>query len=118
MSAGSGGGGWARQSTLTSCTLTGAGLSVSSLLKARVTQPTLWVAPALSAACTPVALNGSIKPSPSGSSKAANSSPRSISLDSRHSRLPLPGLRSEEHTSELQSRGHLVCRLLLEKTQR
>src|SRR5690625_1554571 len=24
--------------------------------------------------------------------------------------------RSEEHTSELQSRGHLVCRLLLEKT--
>src|SRR5690625_5564675 len=25
------------------------------------------------------------------------------------------GLRSEEHTSELQSRGHLVCRLLLVK---
>src|SRR5690625_6611838 len=25
------------------------------------------------------------------------------------------GMRSEEHTSELQSRGHLVCRLLLEK---
>src|SRR5690625_5942289 len=25
------------------------------------------------------------------------------------------GFRSEEHTSELQSRGHLVCRLLLEK---
>src|SRR5437660_2153643 len=25
------------------------------------------------------------------------------------------GLRSEEHTSELQSRGHLVCRLLLER---
>src|SRR5690625_7107805 len=24
-------------------------------------------------------------------------------------------MRSEEHTSELQSRGHLVCRLLLEK---
>src|SRR5439155_4227396 len=36
-------------------------------------------------------------------------------------RLQLPGdspvncSRSEEHTSELQSRGHLVCRLLLEK---
>src|SRR5690625_5971841 len=31
---------------------------------------------------------------------------------------PRPGLpvaRSEEHTSELQSRGHLVCRLLLAK---
>src|SRR5690625_1139727 len=33
-------------------------------------------------------------------------------------RLPLIDVddyRSEEHTSELQSRGHLVCRLLLEK---
>src|SRR2546429_10015506 len=28
---------------------------------------------------------------------------------------PLSNLRSEEHTSELQSRLHLVCRLLLEK---
>src|SRR5690625_6835227 len=27
----------------------------------------------------------------------------------------LRAARSEEHTSELQSRGHLVCRLLLEK---
>src|SRR3712207_8802315 len=27
------------------------------------------------------------------------------------------GIRSEEHTSELQSRQYLVCRLLLEKTQ-
>src|SRR5690625_6970078 len=27
---------------------------------------------------------------------------------------PETRLRSEEHTSELQSRGHLVCRLLLE----
>src|SRR5439155_12783858 len=27
----------------------------------------------------------------------------------------LSHMRSEEHTSELQSRGHLVCRLLLEK---
>src|SRR5258707_4113392 len=26
-----------------------------------------------------------------------------------------PGVRSEEHTSELQSRQYLVCRLLLEK---
>src|SRR5690554_7048439 len=29
--------------------------------------------------------------------------------------LRLLGIRSEEHTSELQSRPHLVCRLLLEK---
>src|SRR2546429_4792874 len=31
------------------------------------------------------------------------------------SRSTLLGPRSEEHTSELQSRLHLVCRLLLEK---
>src|SRR5439155_18795178 len=30
-------------------------------------------------------------------------------------RRPELARRSEEHTSELQSRGHLVCRLLLEK---
>src|SRR5439155_8246993 len=45
-------------------------------------------------------------------------------VDSAMSPRDLPGLvwlartrsrRSEEHTSELQSRGHLVCRLLLEK---
>src|SRR5690554_7219506 len=29
--------------------------------------------------------------------------------------LAADGVRSEEHTSELQSRPHLVCRLLLEK---
>src|SRR3712207_8832982 len=29
--------------------------------------------------------------------------------------LGVPGRRSEEHTSELQSRQYLVCRLLLEK---
>src|SRR5690625_6588792 len=32
--------------------------------------------------------------------------------------LQAVALRSEEHTSELQSRGHLVCRLLLEKKNR
>src|SRR5690554_4553991 len=38
--------------------------------------------------------------------------PRSVTIR----RLTLLGLeRSEEHTSELQSRPHLVCRLLLEK---
>src|SRR5687768_17661880 len=38
---------------------------------------------------------------------------RSRSMASRHTSLGLK--RSEEHTSELQSRLHLVCRLLLEK---
>src|SRR5690625_4780753 len=31
---------------------------------------------------------------------------------------PYVKARSEEHTSELQSRGHLVCRLLLEKKKK
>src|SRR3712207_8599991 len=37
-------------------------------------------------------------------------------------RIPWPiqgqGIRSEEHTSELQSRQYLVCRLLLEKKKK
>src|SRR5262245_65285017 len=37
--------------------------------------------------------------------------PRSTPLRGRHG----DGRRSEEHTSELQSLRHLVCRLLLEK---
>src|SRR2546429_1054249 len=36
-------------------------------------------------------------------------------LNSARTRVPAPEKRSEEHTSELQSRLHLVCRLLLEK---
>src|SRR5207253_8006886 len=48
------------------------------------------------------------------------------SLDRCGARLVVPGHReyppslerSEEHTSELQSRGHLVCRLLLEKKKK
>src|SRR2546422_4915575 len=34
------------------------------------------------------------------------------------SRKPVAANRSEEHTSELQSRLHLVCRLLLEKKKK
>src|SRR3989442_2101426 len=41
------------------------------------------------------------------------------SVDTEHQRLTLlVGMRSEEHTSELQSRPHLVCRLLLEKKKK
>src|SRR3712207_8027186 len=47
-------------------------------------------------------------------------------LDHLHHRLPReatvaadePLVRSEEHTSELQSRQYLVCRLLLEKKKK
>src|SRR5437870_10233432 len=45
---------------------------------------------------------------PTASTRATDQTRRaSINRDIRR--------RSEEHTSELQSRGHLVCRLLLEK---
>src|SRR5438105_7293734 len=45
---------------------------------------------------------------------------RSVSAAGAEARTPsepssLPSLRSEEHTSELQSRVDVVCRLLLEK---
>src|SRR2546428_2191542 len=42
---------------------------------------------------------------------------RSHAVEHRRERelARLPQLRSEEHTSELQSRSDLVCRLLLEK---
>src|SRR5439155_26177043 len=36
-------------------------------------------------------------------------------IHAKHGDGRVDGGRSEEHTSELQSRGHLVCRLLLEK---
>src|SRR3712207_8065296 len=38
-----------------------------------------------------------------------------LSTESAGSRIFWPALRSEEYTSELQSRQYLVCRLLLEK---
>src|SRR5712675_3342115 len=46
---------------------------------------------------------------------SATSSSGSAGMTADYPRPAGPGLRSEEHTSELQSRLHLVCRLLLEK---
>src|SRR2546422_6238065 len=46
---------------------------------------------------------------------------RAHTASTRPCRSPRPGgsrKRSEEHTSELQSRLHLVCRLLLEKKKK
>src|SRR5437870_6664843 len=54
----------------------------------------------------------------SGRERPSPVAPPPCCLDSRERRPPallLQARRSEEHTSELQSRGHLVCRLLLEK---
>src|SRR5437870_8239319 len=53
---------------------------------------------------------GWILPSQAGSSRVS-----AIGRTTREALSRSPRIRSEEHTSELQSRGHLVCRLLLEK---
>src|SRR5262245_64993735 len=46
--------------------------------------------------------------------------PRSVSAPGDHAHHPAKAMRarSEEHTSELQSLRHLVCRLLLEKKKK
>src|SRR5690348_17561356 len=41
-----------------------------------------------------------------------------IAVESSSSPRPRAAIRSEEHTSELQSPVHLVCRLLLEKKKK
>src|SRR5690625_5691356 len=46
-----------------------------------------------------------------GEARVLASAPGGLSVMGQHP-------RSEEHTSELQSRGHLVCRLLLEKKKK
>src|SRR5438552_10449969 len=42
----------------------------------------------------------------------------SLAIRCARRNTPKSGLRSEEHTSELQSPDHLVCRLLLEKKKK
>src|SRR5690348_17557322 len=63
-------------------------------------------------ACTWRARSPSPPPAPGHSSPP---SARSCSWCSSTPGWPAPPARSEEHTSELQSPVHLVCRLLLEK---
>src|SRR3712207_7478119 len=66
----------------------------------------------------------SLRPSCALSASAnATSAPREEIADRLHERFPRVDLhgvepRSEEHTSELQSRQYLVCRLLLEKKKK
>src|SRR5207244_12262932 len=59
----------------------------------------------------------SVPPSQANASAAMRASVRSPTEISRSSpgRFEAHEIRSEEHTSELQSPDHVVCRLLLEK---
>src|SRR5690625_7030228 len=51
-------------------------------------------------------------------SSSSNTTITSWPVESSPATLTGMTARSEEHTSELQSRGHLVCRHLLEKKKR
>src|SRR5687767_15546555 len=51
-------------------------------------------------------------------SQQANAASARATLMSASSRAVCVALRSEEHTSELQSLAYLVCRLLLEKKKK
>src|SRR3989442_10262431 len=53
----------------------------------------------------------------SACSTSSGESPRA-KMNPRYCQPSGNGTRSEEHTSELQSRPHLVCRLLLEKKKK
>src|SRR2546422_7739117 len=55
---------------------------------------------------------------PAGTRWPAAPEDRPATPPCHHPRAAPPGDRSEEHTSELQSRLHLVCRLLLEKKKK
>src|SRR5439155_1830664 len=73
--------------------------------------------PGSSRTSTPTATSGEPERGPphrlsASTSVDADSSRRSTSTSAT---TTFAAARSEEHTSELQSRGHLVCRLLLEK---
>src|SRR3712207_8256140 len=74
----------------------------------------------------PICRAGNEEPAPPQGSRSRGHSPYRLlypfplPLLSQHHPTALPspkhyGCRSEEHTSELQSRQYLVCRLLLEK---
>src|SRR3712207_8046786 len=62
------------------------------------------------------------QPCRAGRSRGAFAFPLLPRVQAEHgpdaARLALPPARSEEHTSELQSRQYLVCRLLLEKKKK
>src|SRR5687768_17855448 len=68
-----------------------------------------------------VSLRSFIRPCDMPGPREKNSESRRYSTSSGPSRTrrePSTKSRSEEHTSELQSRLHLVCRLLLEKKKK
>src|SRR5439155_19682316 len=101
---------------------------LDSKIRWGITPTSLW--PEASSACRIARTPSSIIPAGPMTSAPASACRTAISLSVAHvplmSMLPSGlarvheplSVRSEEHTSELQSRGHLVCRLLLEKKKK
>src|SRR5947209_15850856 len=58
------------------------------------------------------------EPDPGGAADDDNVGPAETLRESESRECRAAGIRSEEHTSELQSRQYLVCRLLLEKKKK
>src|SRR3712207_8946551 len=74
-------------------------------------RPDTWVRSAGNAGASPLGTRASSQP-------RSVAAPRARDHErGREAHAPVGG-RSEEHTSELQSRQYLVCRLLLEKKKR
>src|SRR5690625_6194730 len=68
----------------------------------------------------PISINGPVAVPPTltfdvGMSGSRSTTTGLVVMIASRSAFSVAAVRSEEHTSELQSRGHLVCRLLLEK---
>src|SRR6266481_10212282 len=61
----------------------------------------------------------SVRPEADGAGAAPQLAPNPLHVSLQRAAPPRkPAARSEEHTSELQSQFHLVCRLLLEKKKK
>src|SRR5690606_40103327 len=79
--------------------------------------PTPAAAACSSRAAAPAAPSRWTSASPSAASQAPAPPTRRSPPSTPTAPLSAPPTRSEEHTSELQSRENLVCRLLLEKKE-
>src|SRR3989449_4465244 len=86
----------------------------TTLFRSRTAEPVTVVLPAL----TGFAITGSREVTEvtiEGLGAPVRTTTRELALRAQRVGTLVIGPRSEEHTSELQSRLHLVCRLLLEK---
>src|SRR5438094_3344836 len=99
---------------------TASAAAMSWKLSACVITRHVVVARACSTACCSAGMNGPVTMTAcsSGTSARSRSTAPCTASSTGYPSLPLPTVRSEEHTSELQSPYDLVCRLLLEKKKK